>query len=255
MSNLTVAYDGEVALRCLSHVFHAGSSTAVMGANGSGKTTLLNAIAGLVAPTGGSVDADPAQIGYVMQSGVGAWMPITAGEVIEMGRYRRAGLMRRLDGRDRRAISAAAARLDIEGLLSRQFHDLSGGQQQRVRVARALAGEPRVLLLDEPITGLDLSSQQLILDVIAQETKRGSIVVVTTHHLDEARHCDTVILLATSLVEAGSPEQVLRASNLRRAFGDRILGDHEEHDHHHELLILDDHGHGHGQADAQGLDK
>jgi len=252
VSDLTIAYDGKVALRSLNHVFTEGSSTAVMGANGSGKTTLLNAIAGLIQPTEGTVHVGQVEIGYVMQHGTGGWMPITAGEVIEMGRYRRAGLMRRLGADDRQAIAAAAARLDIGGLMNRQFHELSGGQQQRVRVARALAGRPNVLLLDEPITGLDLSSQQLILQVIADETDRGTIVVVTTHHLDEARHCDTVMLLATDLVAAGTPDQVLEPDNLRLAFGDRILGDHEGHDHHHELLILDDHGHGHGHEDTEG---
>jgi len=165
--------------------------------------------------------------------------------------------MRRLGAADRTAIADAAERLDVGSLTNRQFHELSGGQQQRVRVARALAGRPHILLLDEPITGLDLLSQQLILHVIADETARGTIVVVTTHHLDEARHCDTVMLLATGLVASGSPDQVLEPDNLRLAFGDRILGDHNEHDHHHEMLILDDHGHGeappHGHPEGTSL--
>jgi len=243
--DLTVAYEGKIALRSLNHRFTEGTSTAIMGANGSGKTTLLNAIAGLLSPAGGKVNILQPEIGYVMQHDSAGWMPITAGEVIEMGRYRRAGLMGRLHAVDRAAIAGAADRLDIGDLTNLQFHDLSGGQQQRVRVARALAGDPRVLLLDEPITGLDPASQQLILDVIADETDHGTIVIVTTHHLDEARHCDTVMLLATELVAVGTPDQVLVPKNLKRAFGNRILGDHEGHDHPHEMLILDDHGHGH----------
>ncbi len=250
LSDLTVAYDGRVALRNLNHVFQPGTSTAVMGANGSGKTTLLNVIAGLLRPTRGAISPVSKDLGYVMQHGQGGWMPITAGEVIEMGRYRRRGLLGRLDTTDRNAIAEAASRLDTTALLDRQFHELSGGQQQRVRVARALAGQPRTLLFDEPITGLDLLSQELILQVIADETAHGTTVVVTTHHLDEARHCNMVMLLATELVAAGAPDQVLRPDNLRAAFGDRILGDHRGHDHGHELLILDDHGHGHLSGDG-----
>jgi len=249
VSDLTVVYDGRAALSGLSHVFPPGTSTAVMGANGSGKTTLLNAMAGLVQPSKGTISPTRANLGYVMQHDHSGWMPITAGEVIEMGRYRHVGLLRRLGPHDREAMSDAALRLDIAPLLHRQFHELSGGQQQRVRVARALAGKPSILLFDEPITGLDLPSQKLILQVIADETNRGTTVVVTTHHLDEARHCHTVMLLATELVAVGTPEQVLQPANLRTTFGDRVLGDHEAHDHGHELLILDDHGHGHTTAD------
>ncbi len=249
---LTVAYDAKVAIRNINHVFPGGTSTAVMGPNGSGKTTLLNALAGLVTPiTGSIIGVDPPDVGYVMQHGSAGWMPITVGEVLEMGRYRHAGLLRRLSGADRSAIAAAAEHLAIADLMGRQFHDLSGGQQQRVRVARALAGQPQVLLLDEPITGLDLPSQHRILEVMAAETRRGTTVVLTTHHLDEARHCTEVVLMATELVAAGVPDEVLRPAALRRAFGGRILGDHDTHDHDHELLIFDDHGHGdHGSHGA-----
>lgn len=248
---LTVAYDTKVAIRNIDHVFAPGTSTAVMGANGSGKTTLLNVLAGMVTPlTGSIIGVNPSDVGYVMQHGSSAWMPITVGEVLEMGRYRHAGLLRRFSDSDRSAIARAAARLGVGDLVDQQFHDLSGGQQQRVRVARALAGEPRILLLDEPITGLDLPSQHRILAAMAAEAQRGTTVVLTTHHLDEARHCTEVILLATELVAAGSPDEVLQPSTLRRAFGGRILGDHDDHDHDHDLLIFDDHGHGaHGTDD------
>ncbi len=243
--DLTVAYDGKVALRHLNHTFVAGTSTAIMGANGSGKTTLLNTLAGLNSPIAGSVvGVDISDIGYVMHHVSRRWMPITVSEVLEMGRYRQAGLLRRLSIDDRRHIETAAERLEVIDLLSLQFHELSEGQRQRVRVARALSSRPGVLLLDEPITGLDLASQQRILDVVADETARGTTVVITTHHLDEARHCDNVLLIATEIVAAGPPEEVLQPDQLRKAFGSRTLGRHEEHDHPHEMILLDDHGHG-----------
>lgn len=243
---LTVAYDAKIAIGNIDHTFSPASSTAVMGANGSGKTTLLNAIAGLTKPLSGTIaGVGPHEIGYVMQHGSGSWMPISVGEVVEMGRYRQSGLLGRLRDPDRAAIRAAAERLAITDLMAHQFHSLSGGQQQRVRVARELAGQPSVLLLDEPITGLDLPSQEVILDVISAETARGTTVIMTTHHLDEARHCDQVVLLATELVAAGPPHEVLVPDTLRRAFGERLLGNHGDHDHPHEMLILDDHGHDH----------
>lgn len=242
--DLAVAYDGKIAIERIDHTFASASSTAVMGANGSGKTTLLNALAGLVSPLNGTISGvEPGDIGYVMQHGAGTWMPITVGEVIEMGRYRQSGLFGRLRIEDRAAIATAAERLAITDLMARQFHSLSGGQKQRVRVARELAGRPGILLLDEPITGLDLPSQEVILEVVASETARGTTVIMTTHHLDEARHCDQVILMATCLVASGLPDDVLTPEMLRRAFGERLLGRHDDHDHPHEMLMLDDHGH------------
>jgi ABC-type Mn2+/Zn2+ transport system ATPase subunit len=100
-------------------------------------------------------------------------------------------------------------------------------------------------LLDEPLTGLDLPSQERILAVIAAATADGAIVVVSTHHLDEARHCDQVALLAGRVVAAGRPDAVLVAERLRETYGPRTLGDHHGHDHSHSLLVLDDHGHDH----------
>ncbi len=111
-------------------------------------------------------------------------------------------------------------------------------------IAQALAQQPRLLLLDEPITGLDLVSQQVILDVIADATAAGTAVMLSTHHLDEARHCERVLLLATDLVAEGPPDEVLTTERLREAFGGRLLGDHADHDHDLDLLLLDDHGHG-----------
>jgi len=103
-----------------------------------------------------------------------------------------------------------------------------------------------VLVLDEPITGLDLPSQQIIIDLIEQQTDAGTAVLITTHHLDEARHCDEVLLVSGHIVASGPPTEVLTADNLREAFGDRLLGDHRHHDHSQEMLLVDDHGHHHG---------
>ncbi|MFV0257131.1 MAG: metal ABC transporter ATP-binding protein [Acidimicrobiales bacterium] len=254
LDHLNVVLGGRTVLDDLTAEIPAGTSAAVIGPNGSGKTTLLNVIVGLVPPTSGVIDrgtaeaTDRARIAYVLQhrSNQG-WLPLTAREVITMGRYAHRGLLGRLRAHDRRLVEAAAGRLQVADLLDRQYGELSGGQQQRVTLARALAQEPTMLLLDEPITGLDLASQERILDLLAEETAAGRTVVITTHHLDEARHCDLVLLLDRRLTAVGPPDEVLTPDRLRRTFGTRVLGDHQGHDHDDTLLMVDDPGHHHRQ--------
>ncbi len=239
---------GEVtAVDDVSFSADAGTAVALIGPNGSGKTTMLQLIAGLQDPSFGAVSRPPeVEVAYVTQhASTPSWLPISAYEIVRMGRFRRRGLLGRLDADDKQCISKAADRLEVDDLLNRTYGDLSGGQRQRIRLAQALAQEPNVLLLDEPITGLDLTSQQLILDVIDEEKAAGRLVFVTTHNLDEARHCDAVLLLNTRLVAAGAPNDVLTVEHLRSAFGNRLLGDHDGHDHASELLMFDDHGHSH----------
>jgi ABC-type Mn2+/Zn2+ transport system ATPase subunit len=245
VADLRVAYDGRPVLDDVTFSLAAGSSAAVMGPNGSGKTTLLRALVGSLTAAAGRIHVD-GRVAYVLQNRSGrTWLPLTVGEVITMGRYGERGLLGRLTATDRTLIRDAAERMEMTDLLSSQFGELSGGQQQRALLAQALAQQPTVLLLDEPITGLDLPSQQRILDLIDEETERGTTVVLTTHNLDEARHCDSVLLLAGTLIAIGPPDQVLTAPNLRLAFGDRLLGDHHGHDHASTLLMIDDHGHSH----------
>ena len=249
--NGTVSFGSLVALDDVTLDIGAASSTALIGPNGSGKTTLLHVLSGLHRPDRGGLEvSDRARhrVAYVLQSqGRGAWMPLTVREVLRIGRYRDRGLLRRLRAEDHRILDEVVQRMELGSLLDRQFGELSGGQRQRVRVAQALAQEPTVLLLDEPVTGLDLASQQRIFDLVDEEVARGTAVVISTHDLDEARHCQRVVLLAGGVVADGPPEDVLVPQLLRRAYAGRLLGDHRDHDHGDELLILDDHGHHHGE--------
>ncbi len=246
-AGVSMRYGSAIVLEDVSLQVAAGRSLAVMGPNGSGKTTLLRLFAGLLEPTSGRASVGAGhRLAFVTQHrAASAWMPITVGEVIAMGSVARLGWWRRMTGADRRLQREAADRLEVLDLWPQPFGDLSGGQQQRVLLAQALAQQPTVLLLDEPITGLDLASQQRILDLLEAETEAGHAVVMTTHNLDEARHCHDVALLSRRLVAHGAPDDVLQPGPLREAFGDRVLGDHRGHDHDHELLVLDDHGHGH----------
>lgn len=254
VEDLTVRFGDLTALDRVTHSFEPGTATAVMGINGSGKTTMLECLAGLQEPTSGRITGMSDDLAYVCQHLPASWMPITAGEVMAMGRYRERGLIGRLRAEDRAAMRDAGEQLDVNRLSDRSFGSLSGGQQQRVRIAQVLAGEPDVIMLDEPVTGLDIPSQECILKVIDDYSGRGAIVIITTHHLDEARHCDSVMLMANRLVAAGSPDEMLTEDRLREAFGHRVLGDHAGHDHDQSLIVLDDHGHhGHGQH-AHGHD-
>ena len=254
ITDLTVKFDAVTALEGVTHSFEPGTATAVMGVNGSGTTTMLECLAGLQKPTSGTVSGMSDSLAYVCQHLPACWMPITAGEVLAMGRYGKRGLLGRLRGEDRSAMRRAGEQLDVNQFVDRSFGDLSGGQQQRVRIAQVLAGEPDVLMLDEPVTGLDIPSQERILEVIEDYSSRGAIVIITTHHLDEARHCDSVMLMANRLIAAGTPDEMLTEERLREAFGDRLLGDHADHDHDQDFIVLDDHGHhGHGH-DHHGHD-
>lgn len=247
LTDVTVRYGPKVALDNVSLTIPTGSSLALIGSNGSGKTTVLNVLAGLAKPANGSIVPSPLPpVAYVLQSaGTSHWLPITAGEVLAMGRYRHRKWLSRLTSHDKTICAEAAERLEVNDLLEQQFGELSGGQKQRVLVAQAITQQAPVLLLDEPITGLDIPSQNRILDLIEEETQRGTTVVVTTHNLDEARHCDRVALIAKHLVAVGPPDEVLTPDLLRQTFGDRVLGRHGGHDHDETLLVIDDHGHDH----------
>lgn len=247
VTGLRVAFGAMTALEDVSFSLPAHSSLALVGANGSGKTTLLNVIADLVKPSAGTLSiSDSTTPAYVLQHQTSQqWLPITALEVLRMGRYKDRGLLGRLRSSDNDLIAAAALEMDVQDLLHQQFSDLSGGQRQRILVAQALVQDPKILLLDEPITGLDIPSQQQILDLIDNGPAMNRTVVLSTHHLDEARHCQFVLLLSKKVIAFGPPGEVLNARNLREAFGHRVLGDHSGHDHPTDLLVLDEHGHSH----------
>ncbi len=228
-SDIVCAYGDHVALERSSFRIPAGAITALIGPNGSGKSTLLNAIAGLVEPVTGSLQVEAAgrrlaRISYVLQgTKVNDALPVTAREVVAMGRYAAKSPWERLNADDRAAVDDALDRMGIVDLANRHLSELSGGQRQRVFVAQGLAQDHDVLLLDEPVTGLDLVSAQAIDDVIHDEHARGCTVVMTTHDLAEARVADHVLLLSGRVVAWGPPSDVLTIDNLTAAYGASVL--------------------------------
>jgi iron complex transport system ATP-binding protein len=226
---IVLAYGRTVAIRRSSFAVPSGSVTAVIGPNGSGKSTMLNAIAGLVEPVSGTIhvtvsEPGTTRIAYVLQTTkVSDTLPISVREVVTMGRYAGNGFYKPLTATDREAVEAAMERTGIVDLGGKHLQELSGGQRQRVFVAQGLAQDHDILMLDEPLTGLDLPTAQAIDEVIHDERGRGCTVIMTTHDLSEARVADYVLLLSGRVVASGTPDEVLTARNLAEAYGESLL--------------------------------
>ncbi len=241
LDDVSVRYGDLIALDRTTTSFAPASSVALVGANGSGKSTVLKLLGRLIEPTTGSVERAPGvEASFISQQhGHHDWMPLEVDDVLRMGCYRRRGLVGRITRTDREEIRQVAARLGVTDLLRRSFSELSGGQRQRVLVAQALIGAPGLLLLDEPITGLDIPSQETILAIVAEEVERGATVVFSTHHLEEAAQADRVMLLAGCVIADGPPGSVLQPHHLAHAFGGRIV------EIAGSKVLVDEHGHGH----------
>ncbi|MBC7299280.1 MAG: ATP-binding cassette domain-containing protein [Demequina sp.] len=251
-TDVVVKYGNHTALARSSFTIPLDAVTAVIGPNGSGKSTLLSALAGLVPVAGGQLRVlgmEPhearSEVSYVLQSTVvPASTPITVRETVGMGRFPSVGLFRAFSRTDRTRVAEAMRQMDIEHLAGRHLHELSGGQRQRVYVAQGLAQNHTVMLLDEPLTGLDLVSARTIDGLIHREDRHGHTVVLTTHDLNEARAADHVVLVSGRVVASGPPEVVCTRKNLEVAFGLGSL--------HGWGGFLDDPAHdphGHSQAD------
>jgi manganese/iron transport system ATP-binding protein len=211
-----------------------GELLGLLGPNGAGKTTLLRAVLGLVPLTGGQVLIDglpPARarhlIGYVPQRHEFAWdFPIDIAGAVLSGRTRSIGWLRRPRSADRAAVDEALELVGLADLRRRPIGELSGGQRQRVLVARALVSRPRLLLLDEPFTGVDVPTQELLNDLFGRLAADGRGLLMTTHDLAAAaRTCTRVALLNRTVVAEGGPELLSDPEQMLRAFGlDTAIG-------------------------------
>ena len=234
VEDLVVRYGDVVALDGATLEVVAGQVTGLIGMNGSGKSTLFKAIMGIVRPERGRVllggigpDAARrrAAVAYVPQSEAVDWaFPVSVADVVMMGRYGRQGPMRRARAADRRAVAEALARVELTEYAHRQIGQLSGGQRKRAFVARGIAQEAGVMLLDEPFAGVDKRSEAMIVRLLRELAADGRTILVSTHDLHALPQlADTAVLLLRRVLFHGPVVDAVRPENLARAFGLDVL--------------------------------
>jgi manganese/zinc/iron transport system ATP- binding protein len=244
LSDVSAAYGSELILRDVDLEVPPGRLVSIIGPNGSGKSTLLKAILGLVPRVRGKImlGGQPVsrvrrQIAYVPQREAVDWsFPISAEQVVMMGRFPRIGWVLPASRADRRAVAEALERLGISDLRRHQIGALSGGQQQRVFLARALVQEASVLLLDEPLTGVDATTVRVIVELMGELREAGVSIVQATHDLEVAADAsDLLCFVNRRLVAFGPPDETFTAHTLHETFGGEVL-----------VLDAGDHAHVHG---------
>lgn len=231
VTGVTVTYpNGNIALQDASFELGSGAICALVGVNGSGKSTLFKAIMGLLEPVAGTVRiaGRPVRealkqnlIAYVPQAEEVDWtFPVSVWDVVLMGRYGYMNFMRMPRAEDRRIAEESLARVGMLEFRERQIGELSGGQRKRVFLARALAQRGRVILLDEPFTGVDVNTETAIIALLRELRGEGHIMLVSTHNLGSVpEFCDHVVLINRTVLAAGPTAEVFTEENLLRAFG------------------------------------
>ena len=259
VSRVSVTYpNGKSALEDVSLTLRAGRIYGLIGANGAGKSTLFKSIMGLVEPGAGevSISGRPIRvalrdnvISYVPQAEDVDWnFPVLVEDVVMTGRYGHMGFLRIPRAADKRIVQEALERVEMAELAKRQIGELSGGQKKRVFVARALAQEGEILLLDEPFAGVDIKTEESLTSLLRTLAGEGRLILVSTHNLGSVpSFCDEAILIDRSVLAAGPVATTLTQSNLLRAFGgmlrDLHLGApllHEDQDERAVTVLTDD---------------
>ena len=227
----TITYrNGHTAMRDASFVAPSGTITALVGVNGSGKSTLFKAIMGFVRLARGSISIfgmpvaealGQNLVAYVPQSEEVDWnFPVLVEDVVMMGRYGRMGFLRRPRPIDHEAVAVALSRVGMTEFRKRQIGELSGGQRKRVFLARALAQDSRVILLDEPFTGVDLKTEGAIIDLLKELREEGRVMLVSTHDLGSVpEFCDRTVLVKGTVLTYGPTAEVFTQANLEMTFG------------------------------------
>ncbi len=259
LRDVSAGYDGRAAIDSISLDVGVGSLVAVLGPNGGGKSTVLKVVAGLLRPWSGSVEVlgaapgrEAHRVAYVPQAELVDWMfPVTVWDVVMMGRYPRLGPVRRPSAADRDAVHEALHAVGMAERARTQIGSLSGGQRRRAFLARALAADPELYLLDEPVTGVDITTQEDLMHVLEAEAVRGKTIVATTHDLAAAsHHFDRLIAVNRTIVATGSAGEVLASDVLARIYGPHLvmLGGQAilfDDAHHHDTEAHGEPGHHH----------
>lgn len=265
LADVSVGYDDRPVLEHVDLVLEPGALTAVVGPNGGGKSTLLKLIAGLLKPWSGSIQvlggapgAHARSVAYVPQAESVDWgFPVCAGDVVMMGRYPRLGPVRRPGRDDYAAVVNALNQVGMADFAQRQIGALSGGQRRRVFLARALASEPQLYLLDEPVTGVDAATQEDLMRILDAEARTGKTVIASTHDLaSAAQHFRSIVAVNRTIVAQGDASLVLDTDVLLRTYGGHLLfvGDKAvviDDAHHHDQAAGGE-VHHHDDADSSG---
>lgn len=249
VQDVTVRYNnGHTAIYDVNFNLSGGTTCALVGVNGSGKSTLFKSLMGLVKPQKGKVKLCGLPIeqalkknlvSYVPQSEDVDWQfPVSVYDVVMMGRYGYMNFLRIPKSIDKQKVQEAMDRVSIGHLAKRQIGELSGGQKKRVFLARALAQQSKIILLDEPFTGVDVKTENAIVDLLSQLREEGHLILVSTHNLGSVPDfCDQVVMINRTVLAAGSTETTFNQENLERVFGGvlrhvQLSGTDLHHDHH-----------------------
>ncbi len=230
VQNISVRYNGRAALEDITFHLHAGERIAVVGPNGAGKSTLFKVVAGVLQPTAGEVNIFGSRphahvcIAYIPQRSQVDWsFPVNVADVVMMGRSAKLGLLNWPHKKDWEHVHRALEIVALSDLAERQIGQLSGGQQQRMFIARALAQEAELMLMDEPLSGLDTPSQEGLLNLLDTLRSQNVTVMVATHDLDQAaRHFDRIMLLNRRIIAFDVPQHVMHTDHLVQAYGGRL---------------------------------
>jgi len=231
VDDITVTYrNGHTALRDASFSLPTGTITALVGVNGSGKSTMFKAIMGFVPVTRGTVEIlglsvrealKANTVAYVPQAEEVDWnFPVLVEDVVMMGRYGHMNMLRIPSERDRKKVAEALDRVGMEDFRKRQIGELSGGQRKRVFLARAIAQEGSVILLDEPFTGVDVQTEDAIITLLREMRDEGRVILVSTHNLGSVpEFCDRVVMVKGTVLAYGPTATTFTRENLEHAFG------------------------------------
>jgi len=232
VANITVAYNGTPVLQDVTFQIQHGARVAVVGPNGAGKSTLFKALVGLLPLQTGKIFIHDLPLGhhldcvaYVPQREEVDWhFPVTVRDVVMMGRFGHLRWLQRPGSRDQDIVERSLKEMGITHWANNSISDLSGGQQQRVFLARALAQEPHIFLMDEPFNGVDTTTQEATLALLDHLRQKQVTVLISTHDLNlAASRFDAVIMLNRRMIAFGEPKQVFSPENLAQAFGSKVL--------------------------------
>ena len=259
VNDVTVRYNnGHTAIYDVTFALQGGTICALVGVNGSGKSTLFKSIMGLIKPQQGNITIcglpinralKQNLIAYVPQAEEVDWQfPVSVYDVVMMGRYGYMNFLRIPKAEDKQKVLEAMQRVNIEHLAERQIGELSGGQKKRVFLARALAQQSKIILLDEPFTGVDVKTENAIVELLRQLRAEGHLILVSTHNLGSVPDfCDQVVMINRTVITAGKTEDTFNQHNLEKVFGGvlrhiKLLGEdlHNDEDKRAVTVLTDD---------------